>query len=63
MNTGRNWICPRYSFANKSADIRSIFCDACNRLGVHWTAAGQKDIYVSRKADVEVLDGFIGPKR
>jgi hypothetical protein len=63
LNTGRNWICPRYSFANKSADNRSIFCGACDLVGVHWTAAGEKDIYVSRKADVEFLDGFIGPKR
>jgi hypothetical protein len=61
INTGRNWSCPRYSFANKSADIRSIFCRACDRVGVHWTAAGEK-AYVSRKADVEFLDCFIGPK-
>jgi hypothetical protein len=35
---------------------------ACDRIGVRWTRAGQT-IYVSRKADVAALDGFIGPKR
>lgn len=64
QNTGRNnWSCPRYGFNNKSDDIRAIFCQTCERLGVHWTTAGPYTIYVSRKADVATLDGFIGPKR
>jgi hypothetical protein len=63
MNTGRgNWVCPRYAFTQTSDDIRAIFCDACDRLGVHWTASGKRTIYVSRKADVAKLDEFIGPK-
>jgi hypothetical protein len=63
-NTGRNnWVCPRYGFSQKSDDIREIFCDACDRLGVRWTRAGAYTIYVSRKADVAKLDTFIGPKR
>lgn len=64
INTGRgNWRCPRYTFSQASADIRRIFCDACEQLGLHWTRAGERTIYVSRKADVAILDGFIGPKR
>ena len=63
INTGRgSWTCPRYSFSNLSADIKRIFCDACDRLDIHWTTA-PKTIYVSRKADVARLDEFIGPKR
>jgi hypothetical protein len=63
QNTGRgNWSCPRYAFDNKSADIRSIFCRACDLLDLRWTAAGERTIYVSRKADVAKLDEFIGPK-
>jgi hypothetical protein len=63
LNTGRgNWCWPRYGFSNRSADIRDIFCQACDQLGVHWTTAGQYTIYVSRKADVALLDTFIGPK-
>ncbi len=64
INTGRgNWRCPRYSFSNLSSDIRQIFCDACDRLEIHWTTAPPGKIYVSRKADVARLDEFIGPKR
>ena len=62
INTGTNWRHPRYSFSNASADIRRIFCDACDVLGVHWTTA-PRTVYVSRKDDVAELDGFIGPKR
>lgn len=61
MNTGTNWRHPRYSFSNMSADIRRIFCDACDVLGVRWTTA-PRTVYVSRKADVARLDEFIGPK-
>lgn len=64
QNTGRGgWSCPRYAFSNRSTDIHSIFCRACEQLGVRWTASGSDTIYVSRKADVATLDSFIGPKR
>lgn len=43
--------------------LLQIFCDACDRLDIHWTAAPPKAIYVSRKADVARLDEFVGPKR
>jgi hypothetical protein len=63
-NTGRgNWVCPRYAFYQVSTDIQEIFCSACEAIGVHWTKAGARTIYVSRKADVALLDTFIGPKR
>ncbi|MGI8414572.1 MAG: transcriptional regulator, partial [Solirubrobacteraceae bacterium] len=40
QNTGRcNWSWPRYAFAQTSDDIRDIFCRACDRLGLRWTAA------------------------
>jgi Homeodomain-like domain len=63
QNTGRRWSHPRYSFANHSEDIKAIFCDACDLMGLRWTRSGEKTIYVSRKADVAVLDRFVGPKR
>lgn len=63
QNTGRgNWSCPRYGFTQTSDDIRDLFCYACDRLGLHWTRAGEHRTYVSRKADVARLDKFIGPK-
>lgn len=64
LNTGSNgWECPRYVFTNLSDDIKQIFCDACDRLDLHWTVAPPKSVYVSRKADVAKLDEFVGPKR
>lgn len=61
INSKKNWSCPRYSFSNRSQDIRDIFCRACELLGVHYTFASHT-VYVSRKADVARLDEFIGPK-
>jgi hypothetical protein len=62
-NTGRNgWRAPRYSFSNRSEDIRILFCWACELLELRWTET-RYTIYVSRKADVARMDEFIGPKR
>lgn len=64
-----SWSAPRYVFGNMSTDVTSIFCTACDLLGLHWTAAFPSNeartvaIYVSRKADVARMDEFIGPKR
>jgi len=62
INTGTNWTCPRYSFSNRSNDIRRIFCDACDLLNLRYTFA-PRTVYVSRMADVAVLDDLVGPKR
>ncbi len=66
INSGRaGWRAPRYSFVNKSSDIREIFCHACDELDLRWThytSRGNGTIYVSRLADVELLDFYVGPK-
>jgi Homeodomain-like domain len=63
QNTGRGgWSHPRYSFSQVSHDIIRIFCHACELIGVRWTRAGERTIYISRVADVAKLDEFIGPK-
>jgi hypothetical protein len=62
--------CPRYQFTNTSGDIIKLFCEACDLVGVKWTAktklSGENhpstDIYISRRKDVEYLDSVIGPK-
>lgn len=54
---------PRYQFTNASDDIRLIFTNACDRLGVRWTQTNARNVAISRKPDVEFLDRFIGPKR
>jgi len=52
----------RYTFTNASEDILGIFTDALDRLEVHWTKTSPRDVSVSRRVDVQVLDRFIGPK-
>jgi hypothetical protein len=54
---------PRYFFSNRSADIRGLFCEYCERLGIRWTQSNPRNISVSHRASVELLDSFVGPKR
>jgi hypothetical protein len=53
---------PRYFFSNLSADIRLMFCDACDVLGIRWTQSNPRNISVSHRHAVARLDEFIGPK-
>jgi hypothetical protein len=54
---------PRYEFCNHSTDIKRIFCDTCDLLGVHWIRSSNgKIIQIARRADVAFLDQHIGPK-
>jgi hypothetical protein len=60
---GRRYAYPRYNFCNASADIRQIFCDACDAVGVEWRQMNARNISVARRASVARLDRFVGPKR
>jgi hypothetical protein len=53
---------PRYFFSNLSPDIRAIFCEHCELLGIRWTQSNARNISVSHRDSVAVLDSFIGPK-
>ena len=53
---------PRYQFTNESSDVKQLFCDACDRLGIQWRRMNQKTISVARKPDVEKMDAIVGPK-
>ena len=54
---------PRYSFSNKSDDIRGLFCNTCDQLGLHWrTATNGLCIQIARRPDVAFLDQHVGPK-
>jgi hypothetical protein len=53
---------PRYAFSNASADIRRLFCDACDLLGIEWRVMNARNISVARRASVARLDEFVGPK-
>jgi hypothetical protein len=54
---------PRYNFSNASADIRKLFSDACDLLGIEWRVMNARNISVARRASVARLDEFVGPKR
>jgi hypothetical protein len=53
----------RYHFSNRSEDIKAIYCESLDALGIHWTRPCSKQIAVYRKADTARLDEFVGPKR
>jgi hypothetical protein len=53
---------PRYFFSNLSEDIRRIFCDHCELLGIRWTQSNPRNISISHRESVALMDEFIGPK-
>lgn len=59
---GRSYTYPRYQFSNRSSEIRQIFCNACDALGVEWRPWGRWNISVARRAAVETLDLHVGLK-
>lgn len=61
-NGPREYSYPRYFFTNYSTDIQQIFCDACDRLGIRWSRSNWRNISISHRKSVALLDEFIGPK-
>jgi hypothetical protein len=59
---GRNYAYPRYQFSNRSDDIRRLFTDACDLLGIEWRPWGRWHISVARRESVAALDEFVGLK-
>ncbi|WP_172385485.1 helix-turn-helix domain-containing protein [Streptomyces sp. MNP-20] len=57
---------PRYFFTNKSDDIRKLFTDTLDKVGVGWTSLARGsdpfNISVARKASVALMDAYVGPK-
>jgi hypothetical protein len=54
---------PRYAFSNRSEDIKRLFCESCDVLGIRWTQPSDRQIAIYRKTSVALLDEFVGPKR
>ena len=54
--------CPRYFFSNLSADIRRLFRDQCELLGIRGTQSNPRHISISHRHSVAKLDWFVGPK-
>jgi hypothetical protein len=59
---GRDYQYPRYQFSNRSEDIKRMFTETCELLGIEWRPWGRYHISVARRASVALLDEFIGPK-
>ncbi|MBO1335423.1 helix-turn-helix domain-containing protein [Streptomyces sp. VRA16 Mangrove soil] len=57
---------PRYFFSNKSDDIRQLFTDTLDKLGVGWKQCARNgnafNISIARKQDVALVDAHVGPK-
>lgn len=57
---------PRYFFANKSDDIRKLYCNTLTKVGVAWSTLARGsdpfNVSVARKASVALMDAYIGPK-
>jgi hypothetical protein len=59
---GRRYEYPRYQFSSRSDDIRRIFTDTCDLLGVEWRRWGKWHISVARRDAVAKLDEHVGLK-
>ncbi|MEU1039330.1 helix-turn-helix domain-containing protein [Streptomyces sp. NPDC005907] len=57
---------PRYFFTNVSDDIRRLYTDTLDKLGVAWTHCTRHgnayNISVARRNDVARMDAHVGPK-
>lgn len=59
----KTYVYARYLFCNYSDDIRAIFCDHLDLLGIPWRRMNRWNISVARRDAVAMLDEFVGPKR
>ena len=63
LKDGDRWYeYPRYLFVNESTDIRMLFANALELLGIAWKQSNRKTISVARREAVARLDEFVGPK-
>lgn len=62
-NGPKEYSYPRYFFTNYSTDIQAIFCRTCDQLGIRWSRPNWRNISVSHRHSVALLDEFVGPKK
>jgi hypothetical protein len=53
----------RYFFSNLSADIRQIFIEHCELLAIRVTQSNPRNLSVSHRDSVAILERVVGPKR
>ncbi|MGH9213749.1 MAG: hypothetical protein ACRD2C_24200 [Acidimicrobiales bacterium] len=59
---GKRYEYLRCLFCNESADIRALFFEACERLGVAARLNRRNSISVARRESTQLLDQIVGPK-
>jgi hypothetical protein len=59
---GKDYAYPRYQFSSRSDDIRKLFTDTCDKLGIEWRPWTRYHVSVARRESVALLDTFVGPK-
>lgn len=52
----------RYFFSNLSADIRALFCEHCEMLGIRSTRSNHRNISIAHRHSVARLEEIVGPK-
>jgi hypothetical protein len=52
----------RYFFSNLSEDIRRIFWEHCKLLGIRVTQSNHRNLTVSHRNSVAILEDIVGPK-
>ena len=64
LQSGRvaEYAYPRWFFSNRSEDIRGLFCEYCERLGIRRTQSNPRNISVSHRTSVALLDSFVPAK-
>jgi hypothetical protein len=59
---GKPYRYVRYSFSNRSDDIKRILCEHLDLLGIRWSRPNAWQIAIARQDEVAKLDAFVGPK-
>lgn len=59
---GKAYAYPRYQFSSRSDDIRRLFTDTCDLLGIVWRPWGRWHVSVARRDAVAALDEHVGLK-
>lgn len=52
----------RYFFTNHSEDMRRIFIEHCELLGIRVTQSNRRNLSISHRKSVAILEQIIGPK-
>jgi hypothetical protein len=60
--SGKRYVYSRYQFSNRSSEIRQLFVDACDALGIESRQMNRWNVSVNKRASVAKLDVLVGPK-